>query len=154
MDVNANLKRLGIALPEAPAKGGVYAPVKLFGANLAYVSGCTSKSRAETHVGRLGVELTTEQGQRAARTAMLNLIATLQNNLGDLNRVRRFVKILGFVRCSDEFEEQPQAMNGASQLLCDLFGDDAGLPARSAIGVNALPGGVAVEIEALVELAD
>jgi enamine deaminase RidA (YjgF/YER057c/UK114 family) len=130
----------------------VYSPVKLFGGNLAYVSGNTSKSAIETYIGRLGAELTTEQGQRAARIAMLNLLAALQKNLGDLNRIKCFVKILGFVRCLDAFGEQPQVMNGASQLLCDLFGDEAGLPARSAIGVNALPGGAAVEIEALVEL--
>jgi enamine deaminase RidA (YjgF/YER057c/UK114 family) len=154
MDVNENLKNLDIVLPEVPSLGGVYSPVKCFGSSMAYVSGSTSRSSTEKICGRLGADLTVEQGQHAARISMLNLLAVLRKNLGDLNRIKCFVKILGFVRCTEDFGEQPKVMNGASQLLRDAFGERAGLPARSAIGTNALPGGAAVEIEALVELKD
>ena len=103
-------------------------------------------------MGRLGETLTVEQGQHAAYNCMLNLLANLQAVLGDLNRIKRFVKVLAFVNSADSFDCQPLVVNGGSQLLVDLFGEKAGCPARTAIGVNTLPGGIAVEIEVLVEI--
>ena len=102
-------------------------------------------------VGRLGENLTLKDGQLAARLCMLNLLANLQDKLGDLNRIKRFVKVLAFVNSADNFVDQPQVINGGSQLLVDLFGEEVGCPARTAIGVNTLPGGIACEIEVLVE---
>ena len=83
---------------------------------------------------------------------MLNLLANIQDKIGDLNKVKRFVKVLAFVNSTDDFDKQPQVVNGGSNLLLELFGEDKGLPARSAIGSNALPGGIACEIELLVEV--
>ena len=93
-----------------------------------------------------------EEGQKAAYNCMLNLLANLNEKTGDLNRIKRFVKVLAFVNSTDDFGMQPQVVNGGSNLIKEIFGEEAGLPARSAIGVNALPGGIACEIEVLVEL--
>ena len=100
----------------------------------------------------VGKDLTLEQGQLAARNYMLNLLANLQDKIGDLNKIKRFVKVLAFVNSADDFYMQPQVVNGGSELIRDLYGEENGLPARSAIASNALPGNIAVEIEVLVEL--
>lgn len=145
------MKNRQITLPEPPPKGGIYTPVQEFGNHLLYCSGCGSTlSDGRTVVGKLG-ELSIEQGQKAAYFCMLNLLANLQDKLGDLNRITRFVKMLAFVNCTADFDRQPQVVNGASQLLESLFGDEIGKPARSAIGTNSLPGNVTCEIELLVE---
>ena len=148
-DVYEVLKEKGITLPQPPAKGGVYTPVQEFGDKFLYCSGCgPDLGNGNTVVGKLGKDLTVEEGQRAAYNCMLNLLA----NLNDKNRIKRFVKVLAFVNSADDFGMQPQVVNGGSNLIAELFGEEAGLPARSAIGTNALPGGIACEIEALVEL--
>ena len=154
MDVNEKIKQLGLTVPAAPPLGGVYAQFKRFGGNLAYVSGCSPSIGQDKRQGILGKDMSVEQGQVAARDCMLNILAVIQKHIGDLNKVKNFVKLLGFVRCTDNFAEQPQVMNGASQLLIDIFGDEVGRPSRSAIGVNALPGGIPVEIEAMIELKE
>lgn len=152
-NVYNKLEEYGITLPAAPAKGGIYTPVQEFGDHFLYCSGCGPKQSDGTNVvGRLGENLTLEQGQLAARLCMLNLLANLEAKLGDLNRIKRFVKVLAFVNSADDFTSQPQVVNGGSQLLVDLFGEEAGCPARTAIGVNTLPGGIACEIEVLVEI--
>ncbi len=152
-DVYKKIKELGVELPTAPAKGGVYSPVKRFGNNLLYCSGCGPKiSDTETVVGTLGLDLSVEQGGKAAYNCMLNLLANLEKELGDLNKIKSFVKVLAFVRSASDFVDQPAVVNYGSQLLVDIFGEEAGLPARSAIGTNALPGGIAVEIEVVVEI--
>ena len=151
MDVYAKMKEMGIALPTPPAKGGLYTPVVEFGDHLLYCSGCGPQLEGTSVEGKLGRDLTVEQGQEAARRCMLNLLANLDAKLGDLNRIKRFVKVLAFVNSADDFAQQPQVVNGGSQLLLDLFGEERGLPARTAIGVNATPGNIAVEIEVLVE---
>lgn len=151
-DIYKILEEKNIELPEAPAKGGIYTPVIEFGDKLLYCSGCGPAIRDENITGKLGKELTVPQGQKAAYNCILNLLANLHEKTGDLNKIKRFVKILAFVNSSDEFKEQPQVINGGSELLYEIFGDEAGLPARSAIGTNSLPGGIACEIEALVEL--
>lgn len=150
MDVYAILKEKNITLPEPPPKGGVYAPCKISG-NLAYISGCGCIIDGCEAAGKLGKDYTVEQGQVFARNCMLNILAVLQREIGDLNRVKNVVKILAFVASDDEFFQQPQVANGASGLLGEIFGQEIGIPARSAIGVNVLPGNLPVEIEAIFE---
>lgn len=149
------LKSKNITLPTPPPKGGVYTPVQEFGQNLYYCSGCGPDLGNGTNIlGKLGKDVTLEEGQRAAYQCVLNLLANLQDKLGDLGRIKRFVKVLAFVNSADDFVQQPQVVNGGSNLLVELFGEEIGCPARSAIGVNTLPGGIACEIEVLVETID
>ncbi len=152
MNVYEKLSELGLTLPEPPAKGGLYTPCKAFGGNLVYISGCGPVIDGRSAVGKLGREVTLEDGQLAARNAMLNVLAVLQAYTGDLNRVKSAVKILTFVASADDFTQQPQVANGGSELLVQLFGEAAGCPARSAIGVNVLPGDIPVETEAIFEI--
>lgn len=152
-DVYEVLKEKNITLPQPPPKGGVYTPVQEFGDKLLYCSGCgPDLGDGNNVIGKLGKDLTLEDGQRAACQCMLNLLANLDAKTGDLNRIKRFVKVLAFVNSADDFVMQPQVVNGGSNLLAELFGEEAGVPARSAIGTNSLPGGIACEIEVLVEL--
>ncbi|NMA94648.1 MAG: RidA family protein [Clostridiales bacterium] len=151
-DVYENLKKLNIELPEAPEKAGVYEPMKLFGENLAYISGCGPAIEGLPDIiGKVGEDVSLEEGQEAARRCILNILAVLDRDLGDLNKVKDFVKMLAFVASSNDFYKQPQVVNAASKLLVDIFGEDK-CPARSAIGVNVLPGDISVEIELLIEL--
>ena len=152
MYVNEIMKQKNITLPEPPPKGGVYAPCRIVG-NLAFISGCGCIIGDMTAAGKLGRDYTLEQGQEFARNSMLNVLAVLKREIGDLNRVRSVVKLLVFVASDDEFYQQPQVANGASALLGELFGQEMGIPARSAIGVNVLPGNLPVEIEAIFEIA-
>lgn len=148
------LKSMGITLPTPSAAIGVYAPSIVFGDNLVYTSGCLPHINGEEkYKGRLG-DLSLEEGYNAASNCTLNALAILHRDLGDLNRIKRFVKILCFVASRDDFYLQPKVANGASELLCELFGKEKGLPARSAVGVNVLPGNVPVEIEFLVEMEE
>lgn len=151
MDIYEKMKDLGVRLPPAPAKGGLYAPCKRFGGNLLYVSGCGPVVDGPV-TGRLGEEVTVEQGRACARACMLNVLAVLEQAVGDLRRVKSAVKITTFVQSADNFHDQPAVANGGTQLLRELWGEEAGLPSRSAIGVNALPGGIPVETEAIFEL--
>ena len=150
-NIETKLKELGITLPTPPAKGGLYTPVMEFGDHLLYCSGCGPQLNGSSIDGKLGKDLSVEQGQEAAYRCMLNLLANLNAKLGNLDRIKRFVKVLAFVNSTDDFVQQPQVVNGGSQLLLDLFGEERGLPARTAMGVNATPGNIAVEIEVLVE---
>lgn len=141
-DVYKILEEKGITLPVPPSKGGVYTPVQEFGDKYLYCSGCGPDLGDGNNVlGKLGKDLTVEEGQQAAYNCMLNLLANLDAKLGDLNKIKRFVKVLAFVNSTDDFGQQPQVVNGGSALLAEIFGEEAGLPARSAIGTNALPGG-------------
>jgi enamine deaminase RidA (YjgF/YER057c/UK114 family) len=153
-DVYAKLHDLGLKLPSPPPRGGIYLPAKSFASGLVYVSGCGPAIDGQAVLGKLGRQLTVEQGQAMAKNCMLNVLAVLEAHLGDLNRVRQVVKITVFVASSDEFYEQPKVANSGSALLADLFGEQAGTPSRSAIGVNVLPGNIPVEIEALFECED
>lgn len=154
MDIQRRIKELGIELPEPPAKGGVYVPAKEFNGNLVYVSGCGPNIGDKVYRGKLGSTYSLEEGQKAAECCVLNTLAVLQKQLGDLNKVKQIVKILAFVASENDFYMQPQVANGASKLLCDIFGEKAGCPSRSAIGVNVLPGDLPIEIEMLIELID
>jgi enamine deaminase RidA (YjgF/YER057c/UK114 family) len=153
IDLEGALKKYGIIMPNPPAKAGIYEQVKEFGSNFCYLSGCLPTYNGEVRwTGKLGKDVSIEQGQEAARFCMLNLLAILQAKYGDLNKIKRIVKMLAFVASADDFYDHPKVVNGASELLIDILGDEAGRCARSAIGVNSLPGNAPVEIELLVEL--
>ena len=153
MNYEEKLKTLGYALPDPPPKGGVYTPCKEFGENLVYVSGCGPKIGGENYLGKLGKDISFEDGQKAAVNATLNVLAVLKHGLGSLDKVKSMVKALVFVASADDFYQQPQVANAATSLLVDIFGEEAGCPARSAVGANVLPGNIAVEIEMLVEVS-
>lgn len=151
-EIEKKLAEMGLELPEAPAKGGVYSCVKPLSDKLYYFSGCGPLYGSEGPRGKLGKEFNIEQGQKAAQRAMLNVLAYLKEHLGNLDDVESFVKVLVFVAGSEDFYDQPAVANGATQLLKDLYGAEIGLPTRSAIGASSLPGNVPVEIEGIVRM--
>lgn len=150
--IEEKLKEMGLTLPIPPAKGGVYAPAKRFGGNLVYISGCGPSTDGTPITGKLGETVTEEQGCAYARGSMLNVLAVLKREIGDLDRVKSAVKVTCFVASSPDFYNQPQVANGGTQLLIDLFGQEAGAPTRSAIGLSVLPGNMPVETEAIFEV--
>lgn len=153
MDVLENIKKLGYQLPETPMPGGIYSQVREFGECLCYVSGAgPNVTEKNQYFGKFGSEYDLKDGEQIALDAVLNMLAILHKNLGDLNRIEHIVKILCFVACENNFYFQPEVANYASKLLIDIFGEDCGKAARSAIGTNVLPGNIPFEIEALVEL--
>lgn len=151
-DAYERLKEIGLKIPKAPEKGGLYSPAKRFGKTLIYISGC-GPIIDKPYKGVFGKEYTKEDGLEISRNAMLNVLAVLEREIGDLNKVKNPVKITTFVASDDAFDMQPFVANGGSQLLADLFGADE-VPSRSAIGVNTLPGGIPLETEALFEIEE
>jgi len=152
--LQAKLAELGIELPPAPGAKGVYTPLLVQG-NLAYASGhLPVRPDGELVTGRLGEGLDVETGYGAARLVGLGMLATLRSALGSLDRVRRVVKVLGAVNCTPDFTAQPAVINGFSELMVEVFGPEAGVAARSALGVASLPLGVPVEVEALFEIGE
>lgn len=152
MSAEKKLAELGLVLPPAPKPVGLYKPMLIVG-NLAYLSGHGPlKNDGTLIIGRVGDDMTLEQGKDAARQVGLAMLATLRAGLGSLDRVVRLVKLLGLVRCTDAFDQQPAVVNGCSQLFVDLYGSDLGVGTRSAMGTNALPSGIAVEIEGIFEI--
>jgi len=146
------LAELGLKLPPAPEPKGVYKPLVVVG-NLIYTSGHLPVDAAGGLVtGRLGDQLNVQAGYDAARLVGLGILASLRKELGSLDSVGRVVKVLGAVHCTPDFTQQPAVINGCSELFAEVFGRDAGIGARSAIGVSALPLGVPVEIEAIFEI--
>ena len=153
MDIYQKLKELQIELPHASKALALYVPVKIVG-NMAYLSGHGPTVDGKlVCTGSVGTDVTVEQAQSAARLTAVNLLASLHEHLGDLNRVSSVVKLLGFVASAEGFNEQPAVINAASELFINVFGEN-GRHARSAIGVNELPMGMSVEIEAVFELAE
>ena len=153
MSAEARLKELGIELPPAPQAMGVYKPLIVAG-NMAYLSGHGPLQPNKTLVtGRLGLDMDVEAGYDAARLTGLCMLATLKTELGSLDKIKRLIKVFGLVRCTDGFDQQPAVINGCSELFRDVFGEDAGVGARSAVGAPALPGSIAVEIEAIFEIS-
>lgn len=152
MDVYKRLEELGITLPEAPKPVGLFVTASRAG-DLVYLSGQGSCCGESNIIGKVGSERTVEEAYEGARNCMLNLLAVLEDYLGDLNRVKRPVKLLGFVNSAPDFDRQPAVINGASQLLIDIFGEN-GRHARSAIGAGALPGNISCEVEAIFEITD
>ncbi|MDR7522742.1 MAG: RidA family protein [Armatimonadota bacterium] len=151
MKVEARLAELGLELPVPPGPLANYVRTVRVG-NLLFVSGHgPHRDGRPQFIGKVGQDLTVDQGYQAARLVALNCLASVKEALGDLDRVKRVVKLLGMVNCTPEFGQQPQVINGASDLLVDLFGE-AGRHARSAVGMGALPQGIAVEIEMILEV--
>lgn len=149
MSAEARVAELGLELPEAPAPGGNYTPMVQVG-DICYVSGHGPlKTDGEMLKGRVGSEVSEEDGYVAARQVGLAMLATLRANLGSLDRVKRVVKVLGMVNAAPDFETHPKVMNGFSDLMVEVFGDP-GRAARSAIGMGSLPGNISVEVEAIV----
>ena len=154
MDVYERMKELGVELPPPLPAGGLYKPALQVG-NMVYVSGQGSFIKdGITYNGKVGTDRTIEEGQAASRLCVLNALSAVQALIGDLNKIERIVKLLGFVASAPDFNSQPVVMNGASQLLADIFGDDNGVAARSAIGTNELPLNLTVEVEFLFKLKD
>lgn len=151
--IDAHLKARGIELPDASTPAANYVPFVRSG-NLVYVSGQVSQWNGERKfIGKLGREFTIAEGQQAARLCALNLVAHARVAAGgDLDRIARVVRLTGYVNSMPEFIQQPQVVNGASDLMVEIFGD-AGRHARSAVGVASLPAGVATEVEAIFEIA-
>ncbi|PHS28793.1 MAG: hypothetical protein COA85_03020, partial [Robiginitomaculum sp.] len=150
-DYENKLKALGITLPDAPAPVANYVPFRRVG-NLLYIAGQGPAITAGGKViGTLGTDLGIKEGYGAARSAGLNVLAQLRSALGSLNAVRQCVKLGGFVNSADDFHDQPAVINGASDLMVEVFGE-AGKHARFAVGVNTLPFNVAVEIESVWEV--
>ena len=148
----AKLADLDLQLPPAPEPKGVYKPVVVVG-NLVYTSGHLPVDAAGGLVtGRVGAELDVQAGYRAAQWTALAILASLRKELGSLDRIGRVVKVFGVVNCTPEFTQQPAVINGCSELLAEVFGREAGVGVRSAIGANSLPLGTAVEIEAIFEI--
>jgi len=153
MTPEERLRELGYSLPTPPPPIGTYVGGVRTG-NLLFLSGKgPDLDGGRAWRGKLGAQLTTEEGYQAARDTMLNLLAVLRAELGDLSRVRRIVKLLGMVNSTPEFADQPKVINGASDLLVDVFGEQ-GRHARSAVWMAALPNGVPVEFEMIVEVGD
>ncbi len=150
MTPEENLASLGITLPPVATPIANYVPSVRTG-NLLFVSGNGPSDDLPNRAGKLGADLTVEQGYEVARDVGIKLIASMQDALGDLSRVKRIVKLLGMVNSAPDFGEQPAVINGCSDLLVAVFGD-AGKHARSAVGMGALPGDIAVEIELIAEV--
>ena len=156
MHAERKLEALGLSLPPIPQPVANYVPLVRTG-NLLFVSGhgpgVITDGKLSFIQGKLGKDLDVEQGYDAARQVMLNILQSVKQELGNLDKVKRVVKLLGFVNCTPDFPDQPKVINGASDLLVELFGE-RGRHARSAVGMQQLPFGIAVEIEMVVEVED
>ncbi|HMO40468.1 MAG TPA: RidA family protein [Saprospiraceae bacterium] len=151
VDAEANLRQLGIELPTASQPVANYVNAVRTG-NLIFLAGKGPGKPDGTYItGKVGQDLTIEQGYEAARLVGINQLAALKAEIGDLNRVKRIVKVLGMVNCSPEFTEQPRVVNGFSDLMVAVFGE-RGKHARSAVGMVSLPLNIAVEVEMIVEI--
>jgi len=153
MTPEQNLSKYGIILPEASQPVATYVNLVRVG-NLAFLSGKGPLKPDGTYfTGKLGKDLSIEQGYEAARLTAICHLSVLKTELGDLQRVKKIVKVLGMVNCTDNFLEHPNVINGYSDLMVSIFGEN-GKHARSAIGTNVLPQNIAVEVEVIVEIVD
>lgn len=153
VDIKSRLEAKGLTLPSAPAAVANYVPFCLVG-DLLYISGQISKAADGSLIaGKLGADLTVEQGMEAASACALNILAQANAALGDLNRIAQLVRITGFVNATPDFTDHPRVVNGASDLFVELLGD-AGRHTRAAVGVSSLPANCAVEIDAIVRIKD
>lgn len=152
MSAEARVVELGLELPPAPEALGVYRPVVVAG-NMAYTSGhLPIGADGSLTTGRVGDELDVAAGYQAARLTCLAILASLKAALGSLDRVRRVIKVVGLVNATPDFTEHPAVINGCSELLAEVFGPEAGVGARCALGAGSLPKNVPVEIEAMFEI--
>ncbi len=153
MDADKNFEQLNMELPPAPTPLGVYKPFLVVG-NLAYVSGHGPLKADNTLItGRVNDTINIDDGKLAAQQVGLAILATLKQNLGSFNKIKRVIKVLGMVACTPDFEKHPYVINGCSELFAKVWGDDKGVGVRSAVGMGSLPGNIPVEIEAVFELA-
>lgn len=151
-DADEQFKKSGLTLPPAPTPKGVYKPCLVDGKYL-YLSGHGPVQNDQSLIiGRIGESIGIEQGKLAARQVGLTMLSTIVANLGSLNKIKRVVKILGMVNCTDDFEKHPYIINGCSELFAEIWGEENGIGVRSAVGFNSLPDNIPVEIEALFEL--
>ena len=152
MSVEENLKKLNIELPKAPKPVGAYVAYKIVG-SLVFISGQISlKANGDLINGKVGLDLSLDKGHEAAQICAINILSQIKAACdGDLTRVKNCIKITGFVNSTDNFIDQPKVINGASELLANILGEN-GMHSRAAISVNSLPLGAAVEIEAIFEI--
>lgn len=152
-DSEKRIEELGITIPTPAVPIANYVNAVRVG-NLIFLSGKGPSKPDGTYItGKVGDDLSIEEGQEAARLVGINQLAVLKAELGDLNKVKRIVKVLGMVNCQSDFTEQPKVINGFSDLMVEVFGEK-GKHARSAVGMNALPSNIAVEVELIVEVED
>ncbi|MDG2014688.1 MAG: RidA family protein [Pirellulaceae bacterium] len=152
MSIEKRLEELGLVLPPAPKAVGVYRPSVMVG-NLCMTSGHVPLNTDGSMItGCVGSELDQQGGYEAAKQTGLTLLATLQRDLGNLDRIKRVVKLFGMVWCTSDFTQHPAVINGCSELFRDVFGEEIGVGARSAVGMSSLPLGVTVEIEGVFEI--
>ena len=146
------IQELHLTLPAPPKPVAKYKTAVQSG-NMLYVSGHGPlKTDGKMITGRVGEDLTTEQGKEAARVVGLAILSTIRHTIGTLDKVKRLVKTLGMVNCTADFKDQPVVINGFSELMAEVFGDDAGVGARSAVGMVSLPSNIAVEVECIFEV--
>ena len=146
------IQELHLTLPPAPKPVAVYKTAVKVG-NMLYVSGHGPlKADKSLILGRVGQDMTLDQGKDAARQVGLAVLSTIRDVLGTLDKVKRIVKTLGWVNCTTDFTDQPKVINGFSELMKDVFGDEAGIGARSAVSAHTRPGGIAVEVECIFEV--
>jgi enamine deaminase RidA (YjgF/YER057c/UK114 family) len=152
MTPDERFENTGLELPPAPTPLGVYKPLLIDGKHC-YVSGHgTVKPDRTLITGRIGQDMSPEEGKMAARQVGLAILATLKAHLGSLNKVKRVIKVLGMVNCTPDFERHPLVINGCSELFAEVWGPENGVGVRSAVGMGSLPDNIPVEIEALFEL--
>ena len=150
--IEEKLKELGYELPTLPASKGIYKRCLIDGKNL-YVSGHIAVNTDGSSItGKLGKDLNEDQGKAAARQCGLAILSSLKAELGDLQKIKRVMKVLGMVNATPEYEKHPIVINGCSELFVELWGEDNGKGVRSAVGMGSLPGNVAVEVEAMFEI--
>lgn len=149
---DTRFEKLGLVLPPAPKAMGVYKPFLRINNN-GFVSGHGPLKEDGTFiVGKVGKDLTAEEGKAAAQQVGLAILATLKHNLGSLNRIKKVIKVLGMVNAVPDFQRHPFVINGCSELFSQVWGDDNGVGVRSAVGMGSLPDNIPVEIEAIFEL--
>jgi enamine deaminase RidA (YjgF/YER057c/UK114 family) len=152
MDIEAKLEELGIILPDAPQPLGAYVPVKISN-GFAFCSGALPlKDGALPYRGKLGGDVSTEEGKKAAALCAINVLANLKAALGDLNRIKGVVRVEGYINCAPGFTQQPHVLNGASEFFSEVFGD-AGKHSRMVVGVSELPLDAPLELVCIFEIA-
>jgi enamine deaminase RidA (YjgF/YER057c/UK114 family) len=150
-DPELKIVELGLILPPAPKPVGIYKPVLVVD-KLLYISGQGPlNSDGSLMKGKVGADLDTDEGKMAARQVALTMLSTIKAHFGDLKKIRRIVKVFGMVNCTPGFEKQPQVINGFSELMAEVFGEDNGIGVRCAVGMT-LPSNIAVEVDAIFEL--
>jgi len=150
-DPDLRIEELGLILPPAPKPVGIYKPVLIVD-KILYVSGQGPlKTDGTLMTGRVGVDLDTEEGKIAARQVGLTMLSTIKTHFGDLKKIKRVVKVFGMVNCVTGYDKQPAVINGFSELMAEVFGEDNGIGVRCAVGM-ILPANIAVEVEAMFEL--